>query len=428
MFEVDTVVVGAGQAGLAVSRLLTGAGHEHVVLEQGRVGERWRSARWDSLHLITPSWMTRLPGHRYQGPDPDGYLSASAFADLLDRYAASFDAPVLGSVAVREVSAAPDGGSHHRYRVVTDTGTWRARQVVIATGPHGTPRIPAAMRAGDVDGVEVVTAQRYRNPAQLPPGGVLVVGASASGVQIADELARAGRSVVLAVGRHNRLPRRYRGMDIFWWLESTGRLARTVDDVRDVAAARGEPSLQLVGRAHDLDLGVLQSHGVRLAGHLQRMTDGRAWFRNDLAGSVTAAERAMHRVLDAADEYAARAGLDTEIAPPRRPGTIRLPRSPLRRLDLSAEGIGTVLLATGYRPRYPWLRLPITAPDGSIEQYRGVTSAPGVYTVGQRFQHRRDSAFIDGARHDAATVVHHLLAQAGMRATAGCLAGEGPAA
>ena len=254
------------------------------------------------------------------------------------------------------------------------------------------------------------------------------MGASASGVQIADELARAGRSVVLAVGRHNRLPRRYRGMDIFWWLESTGRLARTVDDVRDVAAARGEPSLQLVGRAHDLDLEVLQSHGVRLAGHLQRMTDGRAWFRNDLAGSVTAAERAMHRVLDAADEYAARAGLDTEIAPPRRPGTIRLPRSRLRRLDLSAEGIGTVLLATGYRPRYPWLRLPITAPDGSIEQYRGVTSAPGVYTVGQRFQHRRDSAFIDGARHDAATVVHHLLAQAGMRATAGCLAGEGPAA
>ena len=242
MFEVETVVVGAGHAGLAVSRLLTRAGREHVVLERGRVAERWRSQRWDSLHLVTPSWMTRLPGYRYRGPDPDGYLSAAGFADLLDDYAGSFAAPVLGSVTVQDVSLA-DGQSKCRYVVSTDAGSWRARNVVVAAGPHGTPRIPAAVRAT----VKVVPAQRYRNPAQLPPGGVLVVGASASGVQIADELARAGRSVVLAVGRHTRLPRRYRGMDIFWWLDSTGRLARTVDQVRDVTAARYEPSLQLVG-------------------------------------------------------------------------------------------------------------------------------------------------------------------------------------
>ena len=422
MTEIDAVVVGAGHAGLAVSRLLAAAGHEHVVLERGRVGERWRSQRWDSLHLVTPSWMTRLPGWRYDGPDPDGYLSATAFADLLDGYAASFAAPVLESVTVREVSAEP-GGSHHRYRIVTDTGVWRARQLVIATGPHGTPRIPDAVRAATV---EVVSAQRYRNPSQLASGGVLVVGASASGVQIADELARAGRRVVLAVGRHTRLPRRYRGMDIFWWLASTGRLARTVDDVHNVTAARHEPSPQLVGQAHDLDLAVVQARGVRLVGRLARIREERAWFRDDLAESIAVAERRMHRVLDAADAHAARAGLDAEVCPAVRPPAVRVAPTVLR-LDLDAEGIGTVLLATGYRPHYPWLRLPITGPDGSIQQYRGITPASGVYVVGQRFQHRRDSAFIDGARHDAEAVVRHLLAQAGDHPAA-CLAGEEPAA
>jgi putative flavoprotein involved in K+ transport len=427
MTDTDTVIVGAGHAGLAVSRLLSAAGHEHVILERGRVGERWRSQRWDSLHLLTPNWMTRLPGFSYRGPDPDGYLSAAAFAGYLDDYATSFDAPVIGSVTVEDVSPA-EPGSGHGYVVVTDAGVWRARHVVLATGPHGTPQIPGAVRAGAPASVEVVTSQQYRNPAQLPPGGVLVVGASASGVQIAEELARAGRPVVLAVGRHTRMPRRYRGMDIYWWLESTGRLARTVDDVHNVSAALREPSPQLVGRAGDgnLDLAVLQTHEVRLTGRLEGIADGRAWFRDDLARSVATAERRMHRLLDAADEYAARAGLDAEICPPRRPAAIPLPLTP-RSVNLDAEQIGTVLLATGYRPHHPWLHLPITGPDGSIQQYRGVTAAPGMYVVGQRFQHRRDSAFIDGARHDAETVVRHLLAQAGGLA-APCVACEEPAA
>ena len=427
MTDTDTVIVGAGHAGLAVSRLLSAAGHEHVILERGRVGERWRSQRWDSLHLVTPSWMTRLPGWRYDGPDPDGYLSAAAFADFLDDYATSFRAPVIGSVTVEDVSPA-EPGSGHGYVVVTDAGVWRARQVVLATGPHGTPQIPGAVRAGALGSVELVTAQQYRNPPQLPPGGVLVVGASASGVQIADELARAGRPVVLAVGRHTRMPRRYRGMDIYWWLASTGRLARTVDDVHSVSAARREPSPQLVGRAGDgnLDLAVLQTHEVRLTGRLEGIADGRAWFRDDLARSVATAERRMHRLLDAADDYAARAGLDAEICPPRRPAAIPLPLTPTS-VNLDAERIGTVLLATGYRPHHPWLHLPITGPDGSIQQYRGITAAPGMYVVGQRFQHRRDSAFIDGARHDAETVVRHLLAQAGGLA-APCVACEEPAA
>ena len=427
MTDTDTVIVGAGHAGLAVSRLLSAAGHEHVILERGRVAERWRSQRWDSLHLVTPSWMTRLPDWRYDGPDPDGYLSAAAFADFLDDYATSFRAPVIGSVTVEDVSPA-EPGSGHGYVVVTDAGVWRARHAVLATGPHGTPQIPGAVRTGALGSVELVTAQQYRNPAQLPPGGVLVVGASASGVQIADELARAGRPVVLAVGRHTRMPRSYRGMDIYWWLASTGRLARTVDDVHSVSAVRREPSPQLVGRAGDgnLDLAVLQTHEVRLTGRLEGIADGRAWFRDDLARSVATAERQMHRLLDAADDYAARAGLDAEICPPRRPAAIPLPLTPTS-VNLDVERIGTVLLATGYRPHHPWLHLPITGPDGSIQQYRGITAAPGMYVVGQRFQHRRDSAFIDGARHDAETVVRHLLAQAGGLA-APCVACEEPAA
>ena len=406
---IDTVVIGAGHAGLAVSRLLSGAGQDHVVLDRGRIGERWRTERWDSLHLLTPNWMTRLPGWFYGGPDRDGYMSAARFVHHLEGYARSFDAPVLGGTTVQEVSAAP--ATHGlRYRVVTDRGTWRTRHVVVATGPHGVPRVPAGLATEGP--VEVVTAARYRSPGQLAPGGVLVVGASSSGVQIADELARAGREVTLAVGRHTRLPRRYRGMDVFWWLEVTGRLARTIEQMPDPATARREPSLQLVGRngpghGRDLDLAVLQRRGVRLAGRLDGIDGTIARFRPDLADSVAAADATMHRFLDAVDGYVDRSGLTREVWPGTRPRPVALPDSP-RRVDLAAEGIGTVLLAAGYRPHHPWLRLPITAPDGSIRQRRGVTPAPGVYVVGQRFQHRRDSGFIDGARHDAAAVTHHL--------------------
>jgi putative flavoprotein involved in K+ transport len=407
MTDTDTVVVGAGHAGLAVSRLLSAAGRDHVVLERGRIGERWRSERWDSLRLQTPNWMTRLPGWRYDGPDPDGYLRAGALAQFLHRYAASFDAPVLESANVEQVSVAmrPSG---HRYVVVSDRGTWRTRHLVIATGPHGVPHGRAGWHPR---AVESITAQQYRNPAQLPSGGVLIVGASSSGVQIADELARAGRPVVLAVGRHTRMPRRYRGLDIFWWLSSTGRLARTIDDVQDPVAARREPSPQLVGRNEDLDLAVLQARGVRLTGRLAQVKGGQAWFRADLADSVASADRRMNRLLDTVDKFAEAAGLGQELAPPVRPWMVAVPPTPTR-LDLRAEGIGTVLLATGYRPSHSWLRLPVTAPDGTIVQRRGVTAAPGVYVVGQRFQHRRDSAYIDGARHNAHAVVAHLLGRA----------------
>jgi len=235
---IDTVIVGAGHAGLAVSRLLTDAGRDHVVLDRGGVAERWRSERWDSLHLLTPNWMTRLPGWCYAGPDPDGYLSAGELVQHLERYAASFRAPVVFNTPVVEISETRRPGCA-RFSVITGSGPWHARHVVVATGPHGRPYVPSGL--SDISSrVEVLTASSYRNPDTLPPGGVLVVGASASGVQIADELRRAGREVTIAVGRHTRMPRRYRGMDSFWWLEATGRLARTIDQMPDIAAARQE--------------------------------------------------------------------------------------------------------------------------------------------------------------------------------------------
>lgn len=407
---VETAVIGAGHAGLAVSRLLTEAGREHVVLDRGRIAERWRSERWDSLRLLTPNWMTRLPGLPWRGEDPDGYLPARDFADHLEGYAASFRAPVVGRTTVEAVTALPRGGADSaRYAVVTDRGVWRARNVVVASGPHGLPVVPPGLESA---GLATVTSAQYRSPAALPAGGVLVVGASSSGTQIADELARSGRDVVLAAGRHTRMPRRYRGMDIFWWLQVTGRLARTVDDVPDPHKARRESSMQLVGSGpagdREVDLPTLHARGVRITGRLTRV-DGRVVsLGEDLEANAAASDRKMYGVLDRVDLYAEEAGLDSELLPAERPAPCRLPAPPTR-LDLRAAGITTVVVATGYRPDHSFVRLPVFGEDGAIAQYRGVTRAPGLYVVGQRFQHRRDSGFIGGARHDALAVVSHLV-------------------
>jgi putative flavoprotein involved in K+ transport len=406
MPSIDTVVIGAGHAGLAVSRLLRQAGRDHVILERGRIAERWRTERWDSLHLLTPNWMTRLPGSAHLGEDPEGYLAAADLVSHLEHYATSFAAPVETEVCVERVAIAGDD-----YLVSTDRGTWRARHVVVATGPWGRPHIPGTIRPRP--DVAIVTANRYRNPQRLPAGGVLVVGASSSGIQIADELRRAGRDVTLAVGRHTRMPRRYRGMDIFWWLERTGRLSRTIDTFPDPAAARDESSLQLLGRnqpdrvAGDLDLASLQSRGVRVTGRLDEVDGRRATFRDDLAVTTAASESRMHQFLDAVDRHIESTGLAREMWEPTRPGPFDTTK-PATRLDLAVEGISTIVLATGYRPDHGWLQVPVTDANGAIRQYRGVTAAAGLYVVGQRFQHRRDSGFIDGARHDAHAVVHHL--------------------
>jgi putative flavoprotein involved in K+ transport len=406
MPAIHTLVIGAGQAGLAISRCLTDASVDHVVLERGRVADRWLGQTWESLRLLTPNWASRLPGWSYEGPDPDGFMTAAEFAGYLCGYARSFDAPIEENCDVRSLRRA-DGG----FAVETTKGCFHAANVVMATGwcdkPHVPPladRLPSS--------VTQLTPNGYRCPDDLPPGRVLVVGGSATGVQLADELARAGREVVLAVAGHSRVPRRYRGMDIWWWLDQTGTFAVTIDEVADPARARAEGALQLIGREdhRDVDLPALQRLGVRLAGRLVGIDGNRAHFAPDLQASTAAADERLTRLLARIDGHITRSGLDAEVLRPTTTAGLR-PDESLTRLDLRREGVGAVLWATGYRRPYRWLQVPVLDRAGEIRHRRGVTPVEGLYVMGQRFQYRRDSNFIDGVRHDAAYLAEHIAAR-----------------
>jgi putative flavoprotein involved in K+ transport len=401
MRRTDVVVIGGGQAGLAMSRCLVELGVEHVVLERGLVAERWRSERWDSLRLLTPRWQSRLPGWSYRGPDPDGFMTRLELVEYLDRYARSFAAPVETGVSVTAVEQAEDG-----FRVTTDRDVWSAAAVVVATGHCGTPFVPSAASRLPRNIAQVVPTS-YRNPDQLPPGGVLVVGASATGVQLAAELHRSGRDVTLAVGRHTRMPRRYRGRDIQWWLDSAGFLDEPAEAVSDLDAARRQPSLQLVGTEdhRTLDLGVLRRMGVRLAGRVAGVESRRVLFADDLHASIAAADARLARLLSRIDGYAARAS--AVAPPPDGLPAIEAPEAPIT-MDLRAEGVRTVLWATGYRREYPWLRVPVLDSRGEIVHHGGVTALPGLYVLGLQFLRRRKSSFLDGVGQDARELAAHL--------------------
>jgi putative flavoprotein involved in K+ transport len=401
---INTVVIGAGHAGLAMSWSLAERGIEHVVLERGEPGERWRGARWDSFRLLTPNWLARLPGWAYQGPDPDSFMSAAEVTGYLRGYARSFQAPVVERTTVLEVRA-----TVHGYRVRTDRGSWRAANVVVATGYHTRAQVPG-LAAGLPTELTQVTPAGYRGPAQLPDGTVLVVGASASGVQIADELAKAGRSVVLSVGTHTRLPRRYRGQDIFRWLERNGSLDRGVDDVPAAVRDRGEPSLQLSGGGRPVDLGALARSGITLAGRLSGVDAWVARFADDLPDTTAAADVRLRRVLSKVDSNAD-SSMDSPMDSFVDVAPVLVPSGP-DRLDLRRAGVTGVVWATGFRPWYPWLCVPVLDRSGRIQHRRGVTAAPGLYAIGLPFQSRRGSTFIDGARYDAAYLAEHIAARA----------------
>jgi len=413
MSTVPVAVLGAGQAGLAVSRLLTGAGVEHVVLDRGRAAETWRARPWESLRLLTPNWMSRLPGWTYTGLDEHGFMTSREVAAYLTAYARSFAAPVVGGAELESVRPAPEG-----YRVDTAAGSWTARAVVVATGWCQFPAVPDASRALD-RGIAQLTAATYANPSALPGGRVLVVGASSSGVQLADELAAAGRDVVLAVGGHTRLPRTYRGLDILWWLSAMGLFDR------ETHPSRGpDPSLQLIGRAdrRDVDLPSLQQRGVSLAGRVVSVEGTRVRFASDLPGTTASADARMAALLHRVDAYAHAVGLDDEIEPPPPPLPAARTDAAVGELDLAAAGFGTVLWATGYRRAYPWLHVPVLDAAGEIRHVRGATPAPGLHVIGMRRQTRRSSTFLDGVRHDAALVVDAVLADLGAARPVGCAA------
>lgn len=403
MRRTDVVVIGGGQAGLAMSHCLGQRGIEHVVLERGRVGERWRSERWDSLRLLTPRWQSRLPGWSYRGADPEGFMSRREVIRYLEGYARSFAAPVEQGVTVEAVERAGAG-----YEVSTDRAIWRAAAVVIATGQSDRPSVPPFAAALSRDLVQVVPAG-YRRSSQLPPGGVLVVGASATGIQLAGEIHASGRPVVLAAGRHLRMPRRYRGRDIMWWLDAAGILDETAAEVRDPEAARRQPSMQLVGRPdhRSVDLAVLHAAGVRVVGRAVGVDGGRVLLGNDLAASVAAAEARLQRLLGRIDAYARGAGLAAQVRAPDPIPPVRLPAAPAS-LALRAEGIRTVLWATGYRRSYPWLKLPVLDERGEIRHLGGITSEPGLYVLGLQFLRRRNSSFLDGVGADARDLTDHL--------------------
>lgn len=399
MKHTDTVIIGGGQAGLAMSRCLAEHHIDHVVLERGRVGERWRSERWDSLRLLTPNWQSRLPHFNYNGPDPDAFMTMPDFIRHLECYAESFEAPVQSGTTVETVERLDNG----RYRIGTDCGDWSAHNVVVATGFCDTPRVPAFSAALLSDIVQIVPAS-YRNPAQVSQGGVLVVGASATGLQIADELAEAGREVTLAVGTHVRTPRRYRGKDILYWMDAMGAFNAPADP----AGERKSPPPQLVGTPEnrDLDLGELQKKGVRLVGRATSVQDDLVCFADDLKSTVQTADKKMMEMLAKIDRFIETSGTPapdydsvTDISIGSAPTVI----------DLRTEGIKTVIWATGFQRRYPWLKVPVLDDRGEIRHEGGVAPEPGFYVLGIRFQRTTGSNLIDYVGRDAEILSKHIV-------------------
>jgi putative flavoprotein involved in K+ transport len=403
--RVTTVVVGAGQAGLAMSRCLSERSIEHVVLERGRIANSWRTGRWDSLRLLTPNWQSRLPGYRYQGDDPGGYMTMPEVTAYLDTYAALIDAPVEEETEVTSITA-----EKAAFVVTTNNGEWHALSVVLASGPYNSPELPAIADAVPSE-VTSITPAEYRNPDQLEEGGVLVVGAAATGVQLAEEIQRSGRPVTLAVGGHVRLPRVYRGMDAMWWLDAAGVLNERYDEVDDIVRARSVSSFQLVGSPDrsSVDLNSLQDIGVRIVGRLAGITaEGTAQLSGSLPNQCALADLKLGRLLNTFDDWAASRGLDGEIEAPERPAATRVPASPLLFLPLGAGEIRTILWATGYRSHYPWLEMPVLDGKGRVRHDGGVTAVPGLYLLSATFLRRRKSTFIDGVGDDARDLSAHL--------------------
>lgn len=402
---VDVVVIGGGHCGLAMSRALTQRSIEHLVLERGEVANAWRTERWDSLRLLTPNWMTRLPGHAYAGDDPHGYMSAGEVVAFLSEYAAKVAAPLRSGTTVRRVTAAAGG-----YRVETDHGDWRCRALVLATGANSLPAVPG-LAAGLPAGIAQFTAQTYRHPGQLEPGGVLVVGASATGLQLAQEIRHSGRAVTLAVGEHVRLPRQYRGRDIQWWMLAAGVLDQRIEAVDDPARARRVPSPQLAGTPGrtTLDLNLLRRQGVEIVGRLVGLRDGRAQFSGSLRNACALADLKMNRLLDLLDDWARRGGVVDAPGPGPREAPTELDPAPRLGLDLARE-VRTVVWATGMKPDHSWLALPVFDRHGALKHERGVVDAPGVVVLGLPFLRRRKSSFIHGAGDDVHELAEHLAA------------------
>jgi putative flavoprotein involved in K+ transport len=376
-----------------------------VVLERGEVAHTWRTERWDSLRLLTPNWQSRLPGFSYTGNDPDGYRTLPEVIGFIANYAKAICAPLRTHTTVTSVRRTEAG-----YLVRTDQGDWPCRAVVLASGACNIARLPAFAKLAPRS-IASLTAKKYRNPDQLADGGVLVVGASSSGTQIASEIHRSGRPVILSVGEHIRAPRVYRGKDLEWWMDAAGVLDERYDEVDDIARARRVPSLQLAGTPDrsTLDLNALTEIGVKLVGRLAGITeDGKAQFAGSLRNMCALSDLKMGRLLEQVDEWARDNGFDDTAWPPYRLPPTRVEEAPPLGLDLAAGKIKTIIWATGYRPDYSWLEVPVLDRKGLIRHDGGVVCSPGMYLMGSQFLRRRKSSLIDGAGDDARDLSAHL--------------------
>jgi putative flavoprotein involved in K+ transport len=399
-----TVVIGAGHSGLAMSHRLSERSVEHVVLERGHVANSWRNERWDSLRLLTPNWHSHLPGMRYDGHDPDGFMAVPEVVAFIESYAAAIDAPVQTRTSVTHVAASDPG-----FRVTTDRGVWDCATLVVASGAANVASVPSMSTAVPTS-IDVVTPLTYRSPECLDNRGALVVGASATGIQLADEIQRSGRPVTLAVGEHVRLPRTYRGHDIFWWMEEAGVLDERHDQVDDLVRARHVPSPQLIGtpERRSIDLNALTQIGVDIVGRLGSIQDGVAQFSGGLANTCRLADLKMNRLLQRFDDWAHDADTDV-VEPPRRFEATSVPSVPTVELDLRRHGIGTIVWATGYRSDYSWLDVPVLDRKGRIRHQGGIVrDAPGMYVLGQNLLRARRSSYMAGADQDTRELAAHL--------------------
>ena len=378
-------------------------GREHLILERGRIGERWRSERWDSLTFQFPNWMVRLPGFAYEGNEPEGFMNREAVMEFIEAYARRISPPVRCGVQVRALRLSGSSGLD----VETDHDTVHAANVVVATGPYQVPRVPA-VSAELPPSVCQVTANRYKSADQLPPGNVLVVGAGGSGCQIAEDLVRSGRHALLSVGRHRRVPRRYRGNDFGWWQEKTGASDRVVDPLHPAPQA---PLLTGVQGGHDVDFRDLARQGVVLLGSLGDIRSGRASFVADLHQNLASGDAAFHQFTEWVDRYILVHELDAPEPPPRcLSSSTSLPvPSPIRDLDISGAGISAVVWATGYRCDFGWIACPVFDVVGMPIHRRGVTAVPGLYFLGLARLHKVKSAFLWGVGEDAAYLAEHIV-------------------
>ena len=392
--RVETVVVGAGQAGLSTSWHLTRRGIEHTVLERGRVGQEWRQARWDSFVLNTPNWAQQLPGFAYDGPAPDAFAPLAEVIGYLEDYAASFAAPVREGVAVTALRAAPGGG----YRLETDGGPVDTRSVVVATGAYQRPTPSALRDAAPPDVFQQHTAE-YRNPAELPDGAVLVVGSGQSGCQVTEDLLGAGRTVYLSVGACPWVPRSHRGRDLVHWMAESGLLDQTVDTLTAPNALLAcNPAVSGTEGGHDCNPLTLMARGAVPVGRLEGFRGGRALFADDLATNIAKGIGFEAALVQGFDEHA---GVS------QAPASTEAPELPeLRELDLA--GVGAIIWATGFRPDYGWIELPVLDPAGRPVHRRGLTDFPGLAFVGMHWLHKRKSSLFIGVGEDAEHVVTQL--------------------